>query len=170
VWPAAARARGSFPSRGRSVACPWRCALITPEQHAEIRRLYFGEHWKVGTIVAQLGVHPDTVRAAIALDTRVVRRGACRRSIRDPSLPFIRDTLAQYPRLRATRLYEMLRPRGSARVFRISKMRSCLRMSVALGTSSSLAIVVSSALFGIAESAILTRVAPSSSRDVCALA
>jgi hypothetical protein len=86
--------------------------MITPEQHAEIRRLYFGEHWKVGTIVANLGVHPDTVRAAIALDTRVVRRGACRRSILDPYLPFIRDTLAQYPRLRATRLYEMLRPRG----------------------------------------------------------
>jgi hypothetical protein len=86
--------------------------MITPEQHAEIRRLYFGEHWKVGTIVTHLGVHPDTVRAAIALDTRVVRRGACRRSILDPYLPFIRDTLAQYPRLRATRLYEMLRPRG----------------------------------------------------------
>ena len=86
--------------------------MITPEQHAEIRRLYFGEHRKVGTIVTNLGVHADTVRAAIALDTRVVRRGACRRSILDPYLPFIRDTLAQYPRLRATRLYEMLRPRG----------------------------------------------------------
>ena len=86
--------------------------MITPAQHAEIRRLYFGEHWKVGTIVANLGVHPDTVRAAIALDTPVVRRAACRRSILDPYLPFIRDTLAQYPRLRATRLYEMLRPRG----------------------------------------------------------
>jgi transposase len=86
--------------------------MITPEQHAEIRRLYFGEHWKVGTIVANLGVHPDTVRAAIALDTRSVRRGACRRSILDPYLPFVRATLAQYPRLRATRLYAMLRPRG----------------------------------------------------------
>jgi hypothetical protein len=60
--------------------------MITPEPHAEIRRLYFGEHWKVGTIVTNLGV-PDTVRAAIALDTRVVRRGACRRSILDPYLP-----------------------------------------------------------------------------------
>jgi transposase len=86
--------------------------MITPEQHADIRRLYFGEHWKVGTIVAQLGVHPDTVRAAIVLDTQTVRRGTCRRSILDPYLPFIRDTLAQYPRLRSTRLYAMLRPRG----------------------------------------------------------
>ena len=24
--------------------------MITPAQRAEIRRLYFGEHWKVGTI------------------------------------------------------------------------------------------------------------------------
>ena len=40
--------------------------MITPEQHAEIRRLYFGEHWKVGTIAAALGVHHGTVRAAIA--------------------------------------------------------------------------------------------------------
>jgi len=86
--------------------------MITPEQHAEIRRLHFGEHWKVGTIAVALGVHHDTVRAAIAHDTPTVRRGTCRASILDPFLPFIRDTLAQYPRLRATRLFEMVRARG----------------------------------------------------------
>ncbi len=58
--------------------------MITPEQHAEIRRLYFGEHWKVGTIATNLGVHHDTVRAAIALDTRAVPRGTCRRTKLDP--------------------------------------------------------------------------------------
>ena len=88
--------------------------MITPEQHAEIRRLYFGEHWKVGTIAAALGVHHDTVRAAIAHDTQTVRRGTCRASALDPYLPVIRDTLAQYPRLRATRLFEMVRARGYA--------------------------------------------------------
>jgi len=87
--------------------------MITPEQHAEIRRLYYGEHWKVGTIAAALGVHHDTVRAAIA-DTQAVRRGTCRPTALDPYLPFVRDTLAQYPRLRVTRLYEMVRPRGYA--------------------------------------------------------
>jgi transposase len=86
--------------------------MITPEQHAEIRRLYYGEHWKVGTIAAALGVHHDTVRAAIAHDTQTVRRGTCRATILDPYLPFIRDTLAHYPRLRATRLFEMVRARG----------------------------------------------------------
>ena len=85
--------------------------MITPEQHAEIRRLYYGEHWKVGTIAASLAVHHDTVRAAIA-DTQAVRRGTCRATTLDPYLPFVRDTLAQYPRLRATRLYEMVRDRG----------------------------------------------------------
>jgi len=86
--------------------------MITPEQHAEIRRLYYGEHWKVGTIAAALGVHHDTVRAAIAHDTQGVRRGTCRATKLDPYLPVIRDTLAQYPRLRATRLFEMVKARG----------------------------------------------------------
>jgi transposase len=87
--------------------------MITPEHHAEIRRLYYGEHWTVGTIAAALGIHHDTVRAAIA-DTHAVRRGTCRATALDPYLPFVRDTLAQYPRLRATRLYEMVRARGYA--------------------------------------------------------
>jgi hypothetical protein len=86
--------------------------MITPEHHAEIRRLYYGEHWKVGTIAAALGVHHETVRAAIVNDTQGVRRGTCRATQLDPYLPFIRDTLGQYPRLRATRLFEMVKGRG----------------------------------------------------------
>ncbi len=88
--------------------------MITPAQRAEIRRLYYGEHWKLGTIAAQLGLHHETVRAAVERETGGFRRGACRPSILDPHLPFIRDTLAQYPSLRATRIYEMVRPRGYA--------------------------------------------------------
>ena len=102
--------------------------MITPEQHAEVRRLYFGEHWKVGTIAAALGVHHDTVRAAIAHDTQTVRRGTCRATILDPYLPFIRDTLTQYPRLRATRLFEMVRARGYAgSVVQLRRMVHTLR-------------------------------------------
>ena len=88
--------------------------MITPAQRAEIRRLFYGEHWKVGTIAAQLGLHHETVRAAVERETSGFRRGACRPSILDPYLPFIRDTLAQYPSLRATRVYEMVRQRGYA--------------------------------------------------------
>ena len=98
--------------------------MITPEQHAEIRRLYYGEHWKVGTIAAALGVHHDTVRAAIALDTRAVPRGARAAPTQlDPYLPFVRDTLAQYPRLRATRLFEMVRRARLPRLGRAAAAR-----------------------------------------------
>ena len=98
--------------------------MITPEQHAEIRRLYYGEHWKVGTIAAALGVHHDTVRAAIVNDTQGVRRGTCRATQLDPYLPFIRDTLAQYPRLRATRLFEMVK---GARLHRLGRAAAARR-------------------------------------------
>ena len=47
--------------------------MITPAQRAEIRRLYFSEQWKVGTIAAQLGLHRETVRAAVERESPGVR-------------------------------------------------------------------------------------------------
>src|SRR5881296_40936 len=86
--------------------------MISPEQRAEIRRLYYAEHWRVGTIATTLGVHHDTVRHAIEAD-RFIRPGAqIRPSALDPYKPFVLATLEQYPRLRATRLHAMLRARG----------------------------------------------------------
>ena len=76
--------------------------MIPPEQVAKIRRLFFAEHWKIGTIAAQLGLHPDTVRGAIETD-RFNRTKRVRPSQLDPYLAFIRETLERYPRLRATR-------------------------------------------------------------------
>ena len=70
--------------------------MITPEKRAEIRRLYYGEHWKIGTIAAQLGHHRETVRAAVERESGAGRPGLYRPSALDPYLPFIRDTLAQY--------------------------------------------------------------------------
>src|SRR2546425_7058801 len=88
--------------------------MISPEQRAEIRRLYYAEHWRVGTIATTLGVHHDTVRHAIEAD-RFIRPGAqIRPSALDPYKPLVLATLEQYPRLRATRLYEMLGARGYA--------------------------------------------------------
>ena len=85
--------------------------MISDEQVAQIRHLFHAEHWKIGTIAAQLGLHPDTVRAA--LDTDHFRsQPRPRVRITDPYLDFLRQTLQQYPRLRATRLFQMIRPRG----------------------------------------------------------
>lgn len=85
--------------------------MIHAETHVRIRQLFYAEHWKVGTIARQLDLHPDTVRHA--LETARFRGGRrLRASITDPYLDFIRRTLEQYPRLRATRIYQMIRERG----------------------------------------------------------
>jgi len=85
--------------------------MIPPETRAEIRRYFYAEHWKIGTIARELGIHPDTVRHGIESD-RFHRSPAMRPSITDPYLQFVRQTLAQHPRLRATRIYQMIRERG----------------------------------------------------------
>ena len=85
--------------------------MISAETRAQIRHLFYAEHWKIGTIAQQLGLHPDTVRQAIESE-RFHRAQALRACLTDPYLPFIRQTLDQYPRLRATRLYHMIRERG----------------------------------------------------------
>lgn len=84
--------------------------MIDEEQISHIRRLFFAEHWKVGTIAAELGLHPETVRRA--LETDRFKNHSRRPRASDPFLGFIEQTLQQYPRLRATRLFEMLRDRG----------------------------------------------------------
>ena len=85
--------------------------MISAEMTAEIRRFFFAEHWKIGTIAAQLHLHPETVQRAI--ESHRFNQGRCLRArLTDPYLDFIRQTLEQYPRLRATRLYEMLKGRG----------------------------------------------------------
>jgi transposase len=88
--------------------------MIRREQYAQIRRLYFAEHWKVGTIARELGLHPDTVARAVEVDRFGATPDAPRPSILDPYKPFIVATLEKHPRLRSTRLHEMLATRGYA--------------------------------------------------------
>jgi transposase len=86
--------------------------VIDAKLRAEIRRLFFAEHWRVNTIVEALRVHHDTVEDAIEKDRFVVTPRPVRPSIVDPYKAFIRETLEQYPRLRATRIYAMVKDRG----------------------------------------------------------
>ena len=85
--------------------------MITPETRVQIRRYFYAEHWKIGTIAQALDVHPDTVRRAIEVE-RFQHTEPLRASILDPFLPFVRETLEQHPRLRATRIHQMIRDRG----------------------------------------------------------
>src|SRR4051812_26685117 len=85
----------------------------TPELEAEIMRLHYAEHWPVGTIATQLGAHVDQVERVLGLnEPRAPSR--LRPRIIDPYRPFIDDTLQRYPKLRATRLYDMVHARGFA--------------------------------------------------------
>lgn len=85
--------------------------MIPAELRAEVRRLFFAEHLAVNTISEMLGVHHDTVRTAIGSHT-LVSTPAMRKSQLDPYMPFIRETLEKYPKLRSTRLFLMLKDRG----------------------------------------------------------
>lgn len=85
---------------------------VGPAVTAEIRRLYYGEHWKRGTIAAQLGVHFDVV--ARVLGSFGPKAGTPRPDARvlEPYIPFVDETLARYPKLVATRIHDMLVERG----------------------------------------------------------
>ena len=101
--------------------------MIAPETRMQIRRYFYAEHWKIGTIAQALNVHADTVRRAIEVE-RFQHADPLRPSIVDPYLPFVRETLEQHPRLRATRLYQMIRDRGySGSVEQLRRVVSRLR-------------------------------------------
>lgn len=87
--------------------------MISPELAARIRRLHFAEHWKVGTICSELGVHHDTVRRALTLE-RVSGTGvkSVRPTLLDAYKDFIQAILEAHPRLTAMRLFHMVKARG----------------------------------------------------------
>ena len=85
--------------------------MISPETRAQIRRYFYAEHWKIGTIASELGVHPDAVRNAI--ESERFKSTQPLRAVRRRSLCRVHpQTLEQHPRLRATRIYQMVRDRG----------------------------------------------------------
>jgi transposase len=85
---------------------------IPKELEAKILRYFHAEQWKVGTIARQLGVHHGTVDRVLSQAGLPKAERPHRPSQLDPFLPFVRETLEQYPRLTASRLYAMVRSRG----------------------------------------------------------
>jgi transposase len=85
---------------------------IPPELEAQILRYYHVEKWRIGTIARQLRVHPETVARVLA-QAGLPRIGPSRRPSKiDPYLPFIREMLARFPTLTASRLHAMACERG----------------------------------------------------------
>ena len=101
--------------------------MISPEIRAQMRRSFYVEHWKVGTMASERNVHPDAVRHAIESD-RFNRPQSLRAAVVDPYLGFIRETLEQHPRLRATRIFRMIGDRGySGSIVQLRRAVSRLR-------------------------------------------
>lgn len=82
------------------------------EQQVEIRRLFFAEHWKVGTISSELGVHPDSVKRVIGSEQFNRRKQINIDTVLGEYKPLIIDILEKHPRLCATRIEQMLQERG----------------------------------------------------------
>jgi transposase len=86
--------------------------MIPPELEAKILRLYHAEKWPIGTLAGQLGVHHSTVRRVLAQAGLAAGKRSGRRSITDPFIAFIVEVLEKYPKLCASRLYQMVKERG----------------------------------------------------------
>ncbi len=85
---------------------------ITKEQEARILRFHHVEKWRVGTIARQLGLHHATVDRVLSQAGMPKVDRAPRPSLVDAFVPFIVETLKQYPTLTASRLYAMVHERG----------------------------------------------------------
>src|SRR5688572_9031796 len=86
--------------------------MISKELEAEIIRLFHAEKWLIGTIADQLGVHHTTVQRVLGQTGTSPKTVAPRPSMADTFVPFIVEQLEKYPRLTASRLFEMVKARG----------------------------------------------------------
>jgi len=86
--------------------------MLPPEIRAEFRRLYVAERLTMHAIAQHFGVHQSTVAKYVREDGQVRHVRPVPKSQVDPFMPFIREKLEEFPKLRATRLHQMLRDRG----------------------------------------------------------
>lgn len=85
---------------------------IDSELEAKILRYHHVEKWRVGTIAAQLHVHHSTVKRVLLRAGVAKSALSGRKSMIDTFLVIIESTLKKFPRLTASRLYQMVRERG----------------------------------------------------------
>lgn len=84
---------------------------VPKEVEVDIVRLAEAEKWRPGTIANQLGVHHTVVQRVLG-QQGMLHTVALRPTLIDPYLPFVMATLDKYPRLPASRLFQMVKQRG----------------------------------------------------------
>ncbi len=85
---------------------------IDKQTEAKILRYHFVEQWRTGAIATQLGIHHSVVDRVLAQAGLPKVERSARSSMIDPYLPFIVETLNEFPTLTAARLYDMAKQRG----------------------------------------------------------
>src|SRR5690606_26283101 len=85
---------------------------VSRDVEAEIQRLAHAEGWVVGTIATELDVHHDVVERVLDAEHAAPKERPPRGSKLDRYKPFVHGVLEKHPRLRATRIFHMLRKRG----------------------------------------------------------
>src|SRR5215212_5801994 len=103
--------------------------MISPEVRAEIRRYFYAEHWKIGTIARELNVHPDTVRNA--LETQRLGGGQpVRPSMVDPYLGSIREPFLRLDAFAGEQAQVDWAHFGHVKVGRARRALSCFLMTL----------------------------------------
>lgn len=85
--------------------------MISKEQEAEILRLAHAEHLKPNEIASQLAIHHEAIERVLVHDG-MPHASQVRKCMVDPYIPFIKEQLEKYPKLRASRLWRMCKERG----------------------------------------------------------
>lgn len=85
---------------------------IETEREKKILRYHHVEKWPIGTIARQLGIHHSVVRRVLSQAGMPKSDLMKKPSIISPFLTFITDTLKTFPKLAASRLYDMVKNRG----------------------------------------------------------
>ena len=86
--------------------------MIPLELVVKIRRLFYAEHHSMNSIAEAVNVHRDTVRKAIEAESFQRQRPLRPRTLIDPYMLLINESLREIPTIRATKLMELLRPKG----------------------------------------------------------
>ena len=86
--------------------------MITPETRAEVLRLIKAEHFSITKTAHTLGIHHSTVRSALENEGRIPTWSRTRASKLDPFLPLLHKKIEEYPDLKASTIWRMLKDRG----------------------------------------------------------
>lgn len=86
--------------------------MIAADLEAKILRLHDAERWPPGTIADQLGIHHGTVERALVRAGVPLPAPKPRPTLVDPFLGFVQENLTKYPKLCASRLFQMVKERG----------------------------------------------------------